>query len=75
MKIPGVPESLPREKVIDFFKSVGLAANNCTSIELRPDGIYAEMFARTPEGAKVVDPQRGEIVLHKVYIPFVDVVA
>lgn len=70
MKIPGVPESLSREKVLAFFESVGLEAKNCTSMEVRADGIYAEVFARNLAGHKVVDSVRGEIVLNSVYIPF-----
>lgn len=71
MTLLGVPDNLPREKVLDFFKSVGLEAKNCMSVELRADGIYAELIARSPEGHRIVDNQRGELVIHKVYIPFV----
>ena len=69
MKIKEVPESLPRADVVAFFHSVGIDPKWCTSIELRADGIYAEVFARGEDGQKVI--LHYGVATHKVYIPFV----
>lgn len=69
MTIPGVPESLDRSKVIEFFHSVGIDPAKCLSVELKADGIYAETFALDAEGRKVV--LYDEVATHRIYIPFV----
>lgn len=70
MLIPEVPESIPRAKVLEVLASIGIDPKWCVSLELRQQGIYAEMFAKGENGRKVIDEAQGEIVTNKVFIRF-----
>lgn len=68
MLIPEVPESIPRSDVVAFLNSIGIDPAWCASIELRQNGIYAEMFARYPEGGKIIT--NDGVATHKVFVRF-----
>jgi hypothetical protein len=69
VEIPGVPETFPREKVVAFFKDIGIDPSWCTSLELKANGVYAEIFVRHEGNTKFVT-NNGEPAIHKVFVKF-----
>jgi hypothetical protein len=72
VEIPGVPQTITRAQYTSLLEALGLEIKDLRHLEFRYDGIYAEVFARTPEGHLRVDRQKDEVVLHKVFIPVTD---
>lgn len=68
MLIPEVPESIPRSAVMLVLREIGIDPAWCVSLELKQSGIYAEMFARSEAGYKIVN--NDEVATHKVFIRF-----
>ena len=69
MNLPEVPESVSRETVTEFFKSVGIDPWLCAGVRLDPSGIYAEMFALDDRGVKIIT--REGPAMSDIFIPFV----
>ena len=72
MDIPGVPESMTRAQYTALIAAAGLSADNLVSLEFRPDGIHAEVFARDADGKDLVDTAKNEMMTHSIYIPVRD---
>ena len=70
MILPDIPESIPRGAAMAVLRELGLDPKNLISLELRHDGIYAERFALTEDGRKMLDPQQDNVITHKVFIRF-----
>lgn len=46
--IPGVPETVPRERLLAFLHGLGFEPTEVASLEFHPEGIYAEVYAHDP---------------------------
>lgn len=73
--IAGVPETITSDQYVALIESIGLSANNLFSLRFATDGIYAEVFARNANGARIIDHSAGEndggsvsTVKHTVFI-------
>jgi len=69
--IPGVPESITRKQYLDLFDAAGIDPRNTKELMFCTDGIYATVFARDENGARVIDPVQGPMN-HAIYIPVED---
>lgn len=73
MEIPNVPEFVTRDACKTLVESLGIDEwNNLRSLEFRPEGIYAEVYARNEDNRITADPENGGIAMHKVFIPIRD---
>lgn len=70
--IMAVPESLTREQYTSLISAVGFDVKSLRSLEFRMDGIYAEVMERDEAGHLVLDRDRDEVVINKVFIPVGD---
>lgn len=43
--IQGVPQSIPREQVLDLIGSLGFDPRELASLRFEPGGVYAEVYA------------------------------
>lgn len=77
-KIEGVPESITRDEYLSLFRPFGLDPSNCASVELRPDGLYATVFALDDESKRKIDRVTtsvengiaiGGYYKHRIFIP------
>lgn len=66
MVIDGIPESVTRADCNTLIAELGFDVNSLKSIEIQPNGIYAEVLVRGDGG--VVADQYGAAA-HRVYIP------
>ena len=66
MVIDTIPESIPRGAVRAILRELGIDPKWCMSLELVPDGIYAEMAVKGEDGKKVIDGDG--LATHKVFI-------
>lgn len=72
MDIPGIPESITRDKYRTLLSAAGLVAEDLRSLEFRADGIYAEVLAKDESGRTRIDRANNEVVIHRVFIPVDD---
>jgi len=69
--IPGVPESITRDAYIKLIEASGLDPVDIKELMFCADGIYATVFARDENGARVIDPIQGPMN-NAIYIPVED---
>lgn len=73
--IPGVPETITRAQYVALIESVGFKPNDLASLRFTVEGIYAEVFARNADGARIIDHSAADnddgsvaTVKHSVFI-------
>lgn len=69
---PGIPKTITREAYMAAVTNLGIDYKHLRSLEWRPDGIYAEVYASDVEGRRIIDTMTDEVILHRVYIEAVD---
>lgn len=71
--IPGVPDSIPRARVIELVRSLGLDPRELASLELKGRCIEAVIYALDDEGHRYfVDTPTGPVATHHISIPITD---
>lgn len=70
--IHAVPESLTREQYLSLIEPLGFDVKTLRSLEFRMDGVYAEVMERDASGHLVLDRDRDEVVVNRVFIPVGD---
>lgn len=70
--IQGVPENITRDQFLGIFTAVGINAEDCTKVELLPDGVHATVFERHADGTKVVNLDGNGFAKHNIHIPVTD---
>lgn len=71
MDIPGIPESITRKAYMEMVESWGFKLEDLKALRLAHDGVYAEVFARDPDGKRRI-VEREEYAMHDVFVPVVD---
>ena len=71
MKI-NVPSRISRAVYVEMIESLGLNPHDLRSLELRMDGVYAEVMARGDDGKILVDSLANEVIAHRIFIPIAD---
>lgn len=71
-EIPGVPESITRAAYISLFEAAGIDPRQTLDLSFKADGIYATVFALSPEGKRVIDEAGEGFMKHSIYIPVED---
>ena len=73
LTIDGIPESISRADYVALIASLGLDPLRLTHLELRMNGVYAEVKAKNAEGRDFLDPfNKQSIAKHRVFIPVED---
>lgn len=70
--ITAVPAFLTRKQYVDLMASVGFEPNDLRRLEFCMDGIYAEVIDRDERGSIIIDRERDEIAVNRVFIPIRD---
>ncbi|WP_405149459.1 hypothetical protein OG589_14600 [Sphaerisporangium sp. NBC_01403] len=72
--IPGVPDSIPRGRVIELVQSLGLDPRELVSFEIKGRSIEAVVYALNEQGGRYFegDGPRAEIAKHRISIPITD---
>ncbi len=70
---PGIPESIPLERVRELVSALGLPLDDLCAFRLSSYAIEAEFYATDPaNGMRYVFRDDNEIATHKVIIKVVD---
>lgn len=74
MDIPGIPESIPRARVVELVEALGLDPKQLRGLRLEPHALYVEVYARKDgnrfwDGAWRPDSQ---VATHRIAIPIAD---
>jgi hypothetical protein len=74
VNIPGVPDSIPRERVRELFAGLGIDIAQVTQagIHVGWDSITATVFATDENGRRYVERSTSEIAVHHVRIHIKD---
>jgi len=67
VNIPGIPVSVPRDKLIEAFESLGFNTNLISSLEIHSDVLYVKTTAVSPDGRAVIE--NHETIKHTIAIP------
>lgn len=71
--IHGVPESVPRERLLSLLRELGFEPNEVATLEFHHDGVYAEVYAHDPTREKGWRYAVGdEAATHRVCIRITD---
>lgn len=68
MQVPGVPEAVSRKAYTQLVEAYGFNPSELVSLEFRPDGIYASVYASDAAGHRMVDTQTEQALVHRVYV-------
>ncbi|GAA1065201.1 hypothetical protein [Streptomyces asiaticus] len=68
MTQPSVPESVSRDAVVDFCKSLGLDPSDVQGLEFSPYGLYVTFFALNATGHKISDGR--DAATHRSFVQF-----
>jgi hypothetical protein len=71
VNIPAAPDSIPRARVLDLVKSLGIDPHELESFELTRNGVRAVVFAVDPEGRRYSDDGEN-FARHHITIPITD---
>jgi hypothetical protein len=66
--ITGLPDHLTREQYVGIFAAFGFDPSDVAELRAAPDGVHALVFARQPDGRRVLTRDRG-YAKHRVFIP------
>ena len=69
MNLPEIPESIERERVVEFMNSIGVDPSTVTEFRLDTKGVYTTTFVKDERGVKVIT--RDGPALNNVFIRFV----
>lgn len=72
MDIAGIPEAISRKAYTQLVEACGFDPEGLVSLDFRPDGIYAEMYATDDRGDRMIDRQASRAAVHRVYVRVVD---
>lgn len=78
--IHGVPESVPRERLLALLRELGFEPNEMAGMQLHTDGVTVEVFAdhqperRAANGARAYryTMDRETVAVHQICVPFRD---
>lgn len=70
MEIPGIPDSIPRARIVELVEALGLDIRDLRSFSVTVHAIEAEMFARNEQGHRCLDGE--DIAIHRIVIPIRD---
>ena len=66
--IDGVPEYISDSTWLSMIRTAGFDPERLRSLELTPDGIYAEVFDCDPDGTRVESVYGGNVT-NRVFVP------
>lgn len=70
--IPGIPDSIPRARVLAFIESLGIDPKEARNLRFQPDAVHVEMYALR-DGCRYWDGDSKEkAVTHHIAIPIAD---
>lgn len=69
MEIPGIPESIPRARIVELVEALGLDIRDLRSFSVTVHGVEAEVFARDEHGRHIL---AETIVTHRIAVPIKD---
>lgn len=72
LTLPGVPEAITRQAVLELLAALGLPAEDLRSFRIHPGAIEAEVYARHPEHGRRYTADDLTVAIHTVCIPIVD---
>ncbi len=73
MDIPGVPDTIPRARVVELVQSLGLDPRELVSCEFKGRSIDAVVFALDEQGHRYFDDSTsGAPATHRISIPITD---
>lgn len=72
MDIPGVPESIPRSRVVELVKSLGIDPAELVDFDLKPEALYVQVYAQR-DGNRYWDGGADHVAAtHRIAIPITD---
>ena len=72
MKTVAVPKALARKQYLSVFESLGFDVKSLRRLDFGVHGIFAEVMERDEDGKLVVDHDRDQVAVNRVYIPIRD---
>jgi hypothetical protein len=70
VEIPGIPDSIPRSRVVELVEALGLDIRDLRSFSVNRHAVQAEVFARNEQGHPYMDGE--DIAIHRITIPIRD---
>ncbi|MDX3110159.1 hypothetical protein [Nonomuraea angiospora] len=71
MDLPGIPESIPRARVVELVEAFGLDLRDLLSVSVQRHAIAAEVFARNEQGQRFTNDGEN-LATHSILIPIVE---
>jgi hypothetical protein len=72
LTVEAAPRSITRAQYTAMVAAAGFDVADIVTLEFRPAGVYAVVYARDEDGKRTVDHATNEINKHRVFVPVRD---